>query len=125
MPVVLESSLWQVDLRVPHVLAQVYPAGNAQFPSDVSHGDEAAECNSKNLRQIQFRQHHLVGCDLLHRDSEQVRERTLALLLVWSLLHRVSDIVEKSMSSLGKASQVKVNDDFMSTPSEVQTFIRK
>ena len=29
------------------------------------------------------------------------------------------------MSSLGKASQVKVNDDFMSTPSEVQTFIRK
>ena len=89
MLVVLKSSLWHVDLRVPQVLADVYPAGNAQFLSDVSHRDETAVCNSKNLRQIQFRQYQLVGCDLFHRDSEQVRERTQALLLVWSLLHRL------------------------------------
>ena len=94
MLVVLESSLWQVNLRVPHVLAQVYPAWDTQLLSDVSQRDEAAECNSKNLLQVQLGQRHLVGCDLFHRDSEQVRERTLALLLVWLLLHRVSDIFE-------------------------------
>ena len=40
----------------------------------------------KNLHQIQFRQYHLVRCYLFHRDSEQVRERTLVLAALSDLV---------------------------------------